>query len=133
MQILAETDYQNLYRITDGVLLVVNKFRYIDYSSLTNKYYHIYIYKKKTGKYHKGCQDCLKVLKEPYYDDYVNITIPKGTVLYGSEPIEIETDKSKWKYQIKTTGEMFSGNVDKIKTLLNEIMEKLISNSGESL
>lgn len=31
MEILAETEYQDLYRITDGVLLVVNKFKPIDY------------------------------------------------------------------------------------------------------
>lgn len=31
MQVLAQTEYQDLYRIADGVLLVVNKFKPIDY------------------------------------------------------------------------------------------------------
>lgn len=31
VQVLAETEYQDLYRITDGVLLVINKFKPIDY------------------------------------------------------------------------------------------------------
>lgn len=31
VQVLAETEYQDLYRITDGVLLVVNKFKPINY------------------------------------------------------------------------------------------------------
>ena len=34
MQILAQTEYQDLYRITDGVLFVVNKFTPIEYERL---------------------------------------------------------------------------------------------------
>lgn len=44
MEVLCKSDYQDLYRVMDGVLLVVNKFRYILcvlYEQLRglNKYY----------------------------------------------------------------------------------------------
>ena len=29
MQVLARTEYQDVYRVTDGVLLIVNKFEYM--------------------------------------------------------------------------------------------------------
>ena len=40
IEILAETDYQDLYRISDGVLLVINKFKRIEYPS--EPYFHVY-------------------------------------------------------------------------------------------
>lgn len=35
MEIVVQTDYQDIYRITDGVLFIVNKFNPIDYSDNT--------------------------------------------------------------------------------------------------
>ena len=123
MQVLAETEYQDLYRVTDGVLFVVNKFKRIDYSEKTDRYFCIY--NAKTKKYNKGCQDWLKVLKEKYYDKYTDITVPKNTVLYYNQPVEPVTDKSEFKYQIKTTGESFSGNSEEMISMLNEILNKI--------
>lgn len=40
MEVLAQTEYQDLYRITDGVLLVVNKFIPINY--VEDKYITVY-------------------------------------------------------------------------------------------
>ena len=37
MEVLANTEYQDVYRIVDGVLLIVNKFLYKDYSKKTNR------------------------------------------------------------------------------------------------
>ena len=44
IQILAKTEYQDVYRVTDGVLLIVNKFEYmfeqrspVDYSGKKKK------------------------------------------------------------------------------------------------
>lgn len=33
LEVLAKTEYQDLYRVTDGVLLVVNKFVPIEYEN----------------------------------------------------------------------------------------------------
>ena len=121
MQILAETEYQDLYRITDGVLLVVNKFVPIQYES--TRYFRVW--KAKQSKYNKGCQSCLKVLKEEYHDKYSSIIVPKGTVTYYDQPVISTKNKSEFDYQIKTTGDAFSGNFEKIKGLLNEIINKI--------
>lgn len=55
MEVLAKTEYQDLYRVTDGVLLVVNKFVPIEYEN--EKYFTVYRGKVKQSKYNKGCQD----------------------------------------------------------------------------
>lgn len=123
MQILAETEYQDVYRITDGVLLVVNKFKPIDYKSRFGK--HIgSLYDAKLSKYNKGCQDCLKVLKKGYHDKHADIKIPKGTVTYYGRPVEL-VDKSDYEYQIKTTGDSFSGSADEIDNMLSDIFYRI--------
>lgn len=123
MQVLAETEYQDLYRVTDGVLLVVNKFVRTDYP------YSIFSKGAKMSKYNKGCQDCLKILKEDYYDKYRDVTIPKGTVLYHYYPVVSVNDKSLWTYQVKTTGDFFSGNADEMEILISDILYRI--RSGE--
>ena len=117
MQTLAETEYQNIYRITDGVLLVVNKFVRTDYPHT--------LYNPKTNKYNKNCQDGLRVLKEDYYDKHKEIIIKKGTVLYNNRPVVSTTDELSWQYQIKTTGDSFSGNVDLMDKLLSDILYRI--------
>lgn len=124
IQILAETEYQDLYRVIDGVLLVVNKFKPIDYSKVTNKTVGA-LYRAKTGKYNKGCQDCLKVLKSDYVDTYSDVTVPKGTVLYHNRPVEVTTDKLEYQYQIKTTGDLFSGDADEMENMLSDILYRI--------
>lgn len=118
MQVLAKTEYQDLYRITDGVLLVVNKFKPIDYGE--NKW--ISLFNPNVKSYKKGCQKQLKILKENYYVRYESIIVPSGTVLYYGRPVEL-VDKCEWNYQIKTTGESFSGNSNYILKLINDISE----------
>lgn len=59
MKVLAKTEYQDMYRITDGVLLVVNKFVYA-------KYPHGNVSILRDAKikcYHTGCQSDLKCFK----------------------------------------------------------------------
>lgn len=118
VQVLAETEYQDLYRITDGVLLVVNKFKPIDYGE--DKY--VSLYDPKVKSYNKGCQKRLKILKEDYHKQYDDITVPKGTVLYYERPVEL-ADKSEWNYQVKTTGEALSGDYHEITELLKSILK----------
>ena len=66
----------------------------------------------------------LKELKENFYYAYCDVTFPKGTILYNSHPVKL-VDKHKWEYQIKTTSDYFSGNMDRILKLLNEIINKI--------
>lgn len=120
MEILAKTEYQDLYRVTDGVLLVVNKFVPIEYEN--EKYFTVHRRGVKQSKYNKGCQDWLKVLKEDYYDEYRNITVPKGTVTYIDRPVVPTDNQSYWKYEVKTTGSALSGDFDMIEMLLSSIL-----------
>lgn len=116
MQVVCECDYQDIYRITDGVLLVVNKFEY------KGEPKHIYTRDMKTGKYHKDCQKHLIIVKKDFYHKYDDITYKKGTVMYCHRVVQKTDDKSKWEYQIKTTGEAFSGSPSDMILMLSEIM-----------
>lgn len=126
VQVLAETEYQDLYRITDGVLLVVNKFKPIDYGE--DKY--VSLYDPKVKSYNKGCQKQLKILKEDYYSKYEDVTVSQGTVLYYGRPVELAR-KYEWNYQIKTTGESLSGDFDEVTELLTSII-KIIDKEQEN-
>lgn len=120
MQVLAKTEYQDLYRVTDGVLLVVNKFIPIEYKN--ERYFTVSRSKAKQGKYNKGCQDWLKILKADYQDEYSGITVPKGTVTYIDKPVIPTDDQLEWKYEIKTTGNALSGDCHVIESLLSNIL-----------
>jgi hypothetical protein len=122
IEVLAKTEYQDLYRVTDGVLLVINKFELIDYSNKTIKIVNIDKSKAKLSSYHKGCQKDLKILKQDYFDEYSNIIIPKGTVLYFNEPVIATDNQPDWTYEIKTTGNALSGGKDEIDNLLSSIL-----------
>lgn len=122
MEVLAQTDYQDLYRITDGVLLVVNKFKYIDYSNKTTDCIRVWLSDAKYKRYNKSCQEHLKELKQDYFDKYATITIPKGTVLYMGIPVVSTNDTEKWRYEVKTTGSSLSGKSKVINKYLNDIL-----------
>jgi hypothetical protein len=130
MEIVAQTDYQDIYRITDGVLLIVNKFITIDYSDKTKEYIHVYRSEAKYKTYNKNCQNCLKVLKEDYEYKYCPVIIPKGTVTYMDIPVISTNDKEKWKYELKTTGSCFSGNYDKMLDLITEVYNIVIETNA---
>lgn len=121
MKTVVESEYQDIYRVTDGVLLIVNKFRRIDYSSQTDRIISLYDWKFKS--YNKNCQKWLRVLKEDC--NIYGITIPKGTVTYNLFPVELVSDINDYKYEIKTTGNMFSGNYESMLKMLNEIISEI--------
>lgn len=132
MKTLAQTEYQDIYRVTDGVLLVVNKFEPLYIEGV--EYPTVYpVNRAGMRSYNKNCQQQLKVLKnawhckESWYEPAWSI--PAGTVLYNSMPVVSVSDKSKWQYEIKTTGNMFSGNAIEILEMLRDI--KNIVGNGE--
>lgn len=126
MEIVAQTDYQDIYRITDGVLFIVNKFIPVDYSDQTKKYIRVHGSEAKYKSYNKNCQTWLKVLKEDYVYEYCPVIIPKGTVTYIDIPVICTDDKDKWKYELKTTGSCFSGNYDTILDMITEVYNIVI-------
>lgn len=130
MEIVAQTDYQDIYRITDGVLFIVNKFIPIDYSDETKEYIHVYRSEAKYKSYNKNCQNCLKVLQEDYEYEYCPVIIPKGTVLYMDIPVICTNDKDKWKYELKTTGTAFSGNYERMLDLITDVYNIVIETNA---
>lgn len=130
MEVLANTEYQDVYRIVDGVLLIVNKFLHKDYSKKTKRIVEV----NNTGRdncrtYHKGCQSYLKELKRDYLDTYATVTIPKGTVLYHGYPIEPTNNPENYRYQIKTTGDAFGGDYSEVMDMITNIREVMDGNN----
>lgn len=130
MEVVVQTDYQDIYRITDGVLLVVNKFTPIDYSYKTKEFVHVYQTELKYKLYNKNCQNWLKVLKEDYEYKYCPVVIPKDTVIYMDIPVVCTNDKDKWKYELKTTGTAFSGNYERMLDLITEVYNIMIETNA---
>lgn len=127
MEVLANTEYQDVYRIVDGVLLIVNKFKRIIYDE--DKYFGVSLDEAKFKSYNKGCQKWLKVLKEDYHDEYSNISVPKGTVLYQYYPVEPITKPENYIYEIKTTGDAFGGDYSEVMDMINNIREVMDGNN----
>lgn len=119
MEILANTEYQDVYRILDGVLLIVNKFKRIIYDE--DKYFRVSFSEAKFKSYNKGCQKWLKVLKEDYHDEYSNISVPKGKVLYQDYPVELTIKPENYIYEIKTTGNAFGGDYNEVMDMIKNI------------
>lgn len=127
MEVLANTEYQDVYRIVYGVLLIVNKFKRIIYDE--DKYFGVSLDEAKLKSYNKGCQKWLKVLKEDYHDEYSNISVPKGTVLYQYYPVEPTTKPENYIYEIKTTGDAFGGDYSELMDMIKDIREVMDGNN----
>lgn len=119
IEILAKTEYQDIYRVADGVLLVVNKFLPIFKDNIVR------VYDEGRQKcYGSGTQKQLCILKKDH-TDWNNIFVPKGTVTYINVPVVSTTNKNEWEFQVKTTGECFSGDINRMQELLSSILKQI--------
>lgn len=126
MEIVTQTDYQDVYRITDGVLFIVNKFIPIDYSDKTKEYIHVYRGEAKYKSYNKNCETWLKVLKEDYVYEHCPVVVPKGTVTYMGIPVIYTNDKDKWEYELNATGTAFNGTYDTMLEMLDTVINCMV-------
>lgn len=117
MELLANTEYQDLYRISDGVLLVVNKFIDIHENHIVRVYD-----KGRNKRYGHGTKSWLNVLNQNQ-TDWNGVFVPKGTVTYCGTPVKPTKDSYKWNYEVKTTGSSFSGNSNRISEMLSFIKQ----------
>lgn len=125
MEVLALTDYQDIYRITGGALLVVNKFKeqayvktrlsYCGWSALVERN------KKKIKKIHPKCQEQLRIVENGFTDKQTGIFLKKGTVLYNCRPVEL-IPENEWDYQIRTSDKSFSGTSEEMDKMLSDIL-----------
>ena len=118
MEVLCKSDYQDVYRIKDGVLLVVNKFKYIYRADG----YRMIAYANRTNSktYQKGCKD-LKVLTKRHLGKCPDKNLEIGQVIYHYYPVEL-APKEEWNYQIKTTGNLFSGTSEEVLKYIEDII-----------
>lgn len=111
-EIVYQTELMDCYRITDGVLLNVKKYKQ------TNNW----IDKDGISKpYHKDCKD-LRVLKKEYIDERFCKVYKIGTVIEAYYEV-VKCNVSDYTYEIKTTGNLFSGTSDIILQYLDIIKE----------
>lgn len=120
MEIVCQSEYCDIYRIKDGVLLIVNKFK----NTRFNGQLHFIGMYSKNRPYFKNYKSGLRILTEDYYDSHYNETYKEGQVIYHGYPVEL-VNEEEWEYQIKTTGESFSGDKDKILKLISEITQEI--------
>lgn len=118
MQTLCKSDYQDVYRIKDGVILLVNKFDYIHDNDGYRRCF--YPTTKNSITYASGCRDLKKVTDriEGYNKTYAEV----GQVLYHGYPVKL-IPKKNWDYQIKITGDMFSGNSKEMIDYIDDIVK----------
>ena len=114
MEVVAKTEYQDIYRLKHGALLVVDKFEkmYPDYPIA-------YFGKKSSYDPNTKGLYIAKVGRNDKDKEFVKT----GTVISYTKPVVCTTDKSKWRYKIKTSGEYFNGNASEMLKMLSEIEE----------
>lgn len=112
MEVVAKTEYQDIYRLTYSVLLVVDKFErlYPDNSV---------IYHGERSLYNPNTKG-LYITKDRYKVNDKEF-VKAGTVISYVTPVISTSDKAKWKYTIKTSGAYFKGNAPEMLKMLSEI------------
>lgn len=120
IDVLANTEYQDIYRITSGVLLIINKFTEIYKGEIVR----VADEGRQLG-YGHGTQKWLKILKSDKENRWGSnkVKVPMGTVTYDNIPVKPTTNKALWTYEIKTTGSSFSGNAEEITEMLSSIQQ----------
>jgi hypothetical protein len=112
MEKIQSHEIKDIWRIRDGLLVEVHKSKSLG---------SCWIRSSKIVKQVRGCKG-LTELKEDYYDDYRKKTFLKGTLIYYNSPVEPETDKSKFKFEIKSSGGSILGNnIVDVKKVVRDI------------
>ena len=130
MEEIIKSEYEDVYRVTDGVTLHVKKYGKVR-DEETGRYRCVKLEdleKLKSyikGKNYRNC--CLKSASEDVYidngfwsGDYT--LVPKGSV-FDNYFIVKPVSPNLYRYEIKTTGNSFSGNVIQINKMVKDIME----------
>lgn len=114
--IIIDNKYMKQVRLIDGVLINVYKCKFG---------YDVSSYIKTPRKQLNKIEDCFYITKEILIDTWRNKEYPIGTILYKSYasyyPILKINDKKDWDWEIKTTGNAFSGNTESFKCLLDSV------------
>lgn len=117
-----EHEYQDIYRLCYGVLVIVNKYNIANY----NWYWgNTKEHKKKLEKI-KGLKSCFKTLDDIDMYTYNNqelSVLPRGSIIFEDNVIIPTNNKDEYFYELKTTGSCFSGVGKEFSDLLNLVKE----------
>ena len=130
MEEIIKSEYEDVYRVTDGVTLHVKKYSRVR-DEKTGRYRCIKLEDLEklkgyiNGKNYRNCR--LKSASEDVYidngfwsGDYT--LVPKGSI-FDNYFIVKPVSPNLYQYEIKTTGNSFSGNVIQINKMVKDIME----------
>lgn len=106
MEQIQAHEIKDVYRIKDGVLVEVVK-----YQTLGS-----WLHGKRPEKRVKGCKG-LTILKEEFKG------VKEGTYLYEGRPVEVLTDPTQFRFEIKSSGGTIQGDSEQLQKLLKTIQE----------
>lgn len=117
-KVLVDNKYFKQIRVIDGVLINIYKCSFrSDISS----------YIKNPRKQLKKIDDVLYETKEDIINKYTDEIYYKSAILYKKHcsylPIDVLLSKYKWSWEIKTTGECFSGDTEYFTQLVNTVLD----------
>lgn len=114
-------EIQDIYRIQDGLLLVVNKYIRLGHN----------LYGKSKGKtkQQRGCKG-LTITTADITDKFLNVTYPIGTLLLNGSPVRATADINRFKFEIKSSGGTIEGSITEVRRSLQEI-ENIIGDYKE--
>lgn len=117
VEIVCQTEYQDIYRIKPYILLVVDKFTLGD-----SVYFRSNHLSRYTKPYSKGTESALRADKgntsKVYYYDF----------------IAHKTTPSNYRFKLKTSGDAFNGNLEEFNRLMsccNNIVQSYNESSKE--
>lgn len=111
MEQIQNHSVQDIWRVQHGLLVVINK-----YNSLGG---WLSVPTSDT-KVIRGCKG-LRELKKDFYDDWRKRTLPKGSLLFGSTPVEPITNVKEFRVEVKASGGTIEGGIRDIQDVMNDI------------
>jgi hypothetical protein len=118
MEQITKHEYLDVYRITDGVLLNVKKYK----ETQCRFYWHDFDKNKKSFVKLSGLKNLYIANKDIEYGYEGNI-LAKGSLVYGGIYIVPLTNPAEYRFEIKTTDECFSGDYEETSSYLLLIIE----------
>lgn len=103
IEVVCQTEYQDIYRIKPYVLLVVDKFS----NSISGDGHRTH-FNQYTKPYSKGTESNLRVSKD----------IGDNRIYYNDWEVHITTP-DKYRFKLKTSGDAFNGNLEEFNRLMS--------------
>ncbi len=119
-EILQEHEIQDIYRVCSGVLLKVNKFAISD---IHWNWVDTKNHKKSLSKV-EGIKNCFKLKEDVVVNKYLHTKgdiVLKDTIIFEDFIIKPINNPYNYFYELKTTGNSFSGDFNGFNELLATI------------